>query len=49
MIFIVSTTGQGQPPDNMKNFWDFLLIKDLPADSLKNVKYAIFGMGSSRT
>ena len=37
VIFIVATTGQGDPPDNMKNFWKFLLIKDLPPDSLKHI------------
>lgn len=31
----------------MKNFWKFLLRKDLPPDSLENLKYTIFGLGDS--
>jgi sulfite reductase alpha subunit-like flavoprotein len=38
VIFICSTTGQGEEPDNMKQFWKFLLRKNLPADSLSNLK-----------
>lgn len=47
-MFIVATTGQGEPPSNMRSFWDFLLIKNLPADSLQGMRYAIFGMGNSK-
>lgn len=38
VIFICSTTGQGEEPDNMKQFWKFLLRKNLPKDSLLNLK-----------
>lgn len=37
-IFICSTTGQGEEPDNMKNFWRFLLRKNLAKDSLTNLR-----------
>jgi sulfite reductase alpha subunit-like flavoprotein len=47
VIFICSTTGQGEEPDNMKQFWKFLLRKNLPADSLSNLKYAVLGLGDS--
>ena len=47
IIFIVSTTGYGEAPSNMKNFWKFLLRKDLPEDSLENLKFTIFGLGDS--
>lgn len=40
VIFVASTTGQGEEPDNMKQFWRFLLRKSLPADSLRNVRFA---------
>jgi len=30
VIFIVATTGDGDPPTTMKNSWNFLLRKDLP-------------------
>ena len=38
VVFVCSTTGQGEEPDNMKQFWKFLLRKNLPADSLRNMK-----------
>lgn len=38
IIFICSTTGQGDQPDNMKNTWKFLLRRNLPSNSLTNVK-----------
>ncbi|KAL4494033.1 hypothetical protein ABPG72_015989 [Tetrahymena utriculariae] len=47
VIFVVSTTGQGEPPSNMINFWQFLLIKDLPNDALEDVQFTVFGLGDS--
>lgn len=47
VIFVVSTTGQGDEPDNMKKFWRFLLRKSLPNDSLKSVQFAVLGLGDS--
>ncbi len=38
---------QGEVPSNMKAFWKFLLRKALPADSLKQVAAAVFGLGDS--
>lgn len=38
VVFVCSTTGQGEEPDNMKTFWKFLLRKNLPPDSLSNVQ-----------
>lgn len=31
----------------MKDFWDFLLIAELPLDSLKDIKFTVFGLGDS--
>ncbi|VAH18365.1 unnamed protein product [Triticum turgidum subsp. durum] len=45
MIFIVSTMGQGDPPDSMKNFWKYLLRNHLGARWLKGLHYAVFGLG----
>lgn len=45
IIFIISTTGQGEPPSSMIAFWRFLLLKDLPNDVLSNVNFTIFGLG----
>ncbi|EFC43919.1 predicted protein [Naegleria gruberi] len=47
LIFVVSTTGQGDEPDNMKKFWNFLRRKSLAADSLSSVKFSVFGLGDS--
>ncbi|KAI0241496.1 NAPDH-dependent diflavin reductase [Massospora cicadina] len=47
VIFVCSTTGEGEEPDNMKMFWRFLLRKNLPANVLENLKFAVFGLGDS--
>ncbi|KAJ3695153.1 hypothetical protein LUZ60_000530 [Juncus effusus] len=47
VIFFVSTTGQGDPPDSMKVFWRFLLQRNLSNDWLKGLHYAVFGLGDS--
>lgn len=38
---------QGDPPDNMRRFWRFLLRKSLPPDSLAGCHVAVFGLGDS--
>ncbi|KAM4697047.1 NADPH-dependent diflavin oxidoreductase 1 [Rhinophrynus dorsalis] len=47
VIFVCATTGQGDPPDNMKNFWRFIFRKSLPLNSLCQVDYAVLGLGDS--
>eukprot|EP00854_Cymbomonas_tetramitiformis_P004570 gene4570-5593_t len=49
LVLYGSETGnaQGDPPESFKNFWRFLLRKSLPADSLSNLRYAVFGLGDS--
>ncbi|XP_071115588.1 NADPH-dependent diflavin oxidoreductase 1-like [Haliotis cracherodii] len=47
VIFVCATTGQGDPPDNMKRFWKFILRKNLPASSLGQVHFAVLGLGDS--
>ncbi|CAK9187991.1 unnamed protein product [Ilex paraguariensis] len=47
VIFVVSTTGQGDSPDSMKVFWRFLLQRNLSQQWLKQVQYAVFGLGDS--
>lgn len=46
-IFVVSTTGQGDFPSNAKSFWTSLLKRKLPHDFLKNVRFAVVGLGDS--
>ncbi|KAI3977589.1 hypothetical protein MKX01_000502 [Papaver californicum] len=47
VVFIVSTTGQGDIPDSMKVFWRFLLQAKLGNQWLQGVKCAVFGLGDS--
>lgn len=47
IVFIVATTGQGDPPANMKTFWRRLLGKSLRADLLQSLKYGVLGLGDS--
>lgn len=39
VVFVCSTTGQGEEPDNMKSFWKFLLRKNLPSNSLACLRF----------
>jgi len=43
----ISTTGQGDLPANSRAFWKKLLRKKLPPTYLKQVDFAIFGLGDS--
>ncbi|KAI9729856.1 MAG: NAPDH-dependent diflavin reductase [Cirrosporium novae-zelandiae] len=47
VIFVISTTGQGDLPLNARKFWKSLLRKRLPPNYLQSVNFAIFGLGDS--
>nr|XP_055206225.1 NADPH-dependent diflavin oxidoreductase 1 isoform X9 [Gorilla gorilla gorilla] len=47
VIFVCATTGQGDPPDNMKNFWRFIFRKNLPSTALCQMDFAVLGLGDS--
>ncbi|GAB1606870.1 NADPH-dependent diflavin oxidoreductase 1 isoform X1 [Argonauta hians] len=47
VVFVCATTGNGDPTDNMKLFWKFILKKSLPSDSLCSLNYAVLGLGDS--
>ncbi|CAG2162563.1 unnamed protein product [Oppiella nova] len=47
VLLIVSTTGVGEEPNNMKNFWNFIRRRDLPNDSLCSVFVSVIGFGDS--
>eukprot|EP00439_Symbiodinium_sp_Y106_P072537 s3007_g13.t1 len=47
-IFVVSTTGQGDPPLNMRRLWQEMLSASLPPSSLANLSYTVFGLGDRR-
>ena len=46
-VFVCATTGQGDPPDNMMQFWRFILRRNLPSDSLSSLQYVVAGLGDS--
>ncbi|OTA63589.1 riboflavin synthase domain-like protein [Hypoxylon sp. EC38] len=47
IIFVVSTTGQGEIPQNALKFWKSLLRKRLPPHCLQQVRFTTFGLGDS--
>ena len=47
VLFVVSTTGDGEVPTSMNKFWKFLLRKSLPKDSLRSTSFGVFGLGDS--
>ncbi len=47
VLFICSTTGDGESPLCMRSFVSFLLRADLPYDLLKGMRFGVFGLGDS--
>ena len=45
-IFLVSVTGVGEPPDNGRDFYEWVMGHE--ASSQKNLEYAIFGLGNQK-
>ena len=45
IIFVVSTTGEGEPPDHALRYWRKLKRKTLPPDYLKHINYTLLGEG----
>ncbi|KIX10205.1 uncharacterized protein Z518_01286 [Rhinocladiella mackenziei CBS 650.93] len=46
-VFVVSTTGQGDFPENARPFWTSLLRRKLSPTTLAGVDYAVVGLGDS--
>eukprot|EP00088_Acartia_fossae_P058241 TRINITY_DN6808_c0_g1_i8.p1 TRINITY_DN6808_c0_g1~~TRINITY_DN6808_c0_g1_i8.p1 ORF type:complete len:607 (-),score=81.11 TRINITY_DN6808_c0_g1_i8:200-2020(-) len=46
-VYVVSTTGQGEEPDNMKKSWKMLLRRNLPTNSLAAQRFGVLGLGDS--
>ncbi|KAG0144216.1 hypothetical protein CROQUDRAFT_660286 [Cronartium quercuum f. sp. fusiforme G11] len=46
-IFVLSTTGQGSEPQNMKKIWKSICQAKLPLDLFQSLKFTIFGLGDS--
>ncbi|KAG6004707.1 hypothetical protein E4U54_000492 [Claviceps lovelessii] len=47
VLFVVSTTGQGDMPHNALSFWKRLLRKKLPDGCLRELRYSCCGLGDS--
>ena len=47
VLFVTSTTGDGEAPENMRNTWKQLLKRSLSPTWLNNVKFGVFGLGDS--
>ncbi|CAD6498980.1 BgTH12-04634 [Blumeria graminis f. sp. triticale] len=47
VVFVISTAGQGEFPQNARMFWKKLLRKRLPHDCLCHVSFTTFGLGDS--
>lgn len=47
VIFVCSTTGDGEEPANMRRFMKFLLRADLPGNLFTGIGFAVFGLGDS--
>ena len=47
VVVVCSTAGQGDFPANAETFWEAIKDESLASDLLKNVKFAVFGLGDS--
>ncbi|KAI1824184.1 riboflavin synthase domain-like protein [Xylaria intraflava] len=47
VIFVISTTGQGDLPKNARKFWKSILRKRLPLNCLRQVNFTTLGLGDS--
>uniref|UniRef100_A0A8C4ZRN1 Methionine synthase reductase n=1 Tax=Gadus morhua TaxID=8049 RepID=A0A8C4ZRN1_GADMO len=47
VVFIVSTTGDGEPPDTTLKFVKTIRAKTLPSDFLKNLQYTLLALGDT--
>jgi sulfite reductase alpha subunit-like flavoprotein len=45
-VFVLSSTGEGEPPDNARSFWRFLVRKTHPKDLMARLKFTILGSAS---
>lgn len=42
----MATYGEGEPPDNAREFWDWLNLESHPPNLLANLEYTVFGLGN---
>ena len=44
IVFVVSTTGEGDPPDHALKYWRKMKKKTLPNDYLRHIRYTLLGV-----
>jgi sulfite reductase alpha subunit-like flavoprotein len=47
-VFLTSVTGAGNPPDNGRAFYEYIMKKNSPNIALQDLEYAIFGLSNQR-
>ncbi|XP_067934633.1 methionine synthase reductase-like [Watersipora subatra] len=47
VVIVVSSTGDGEPPDTVCKFWRRVKRKTLPKDHFSNMRYTLLGLGDS--
>jgi len=47
VVFVVSTTGDGEPPDTVRKFYRRIHKKTLPSNYLENLRFAFLALGDS--
>ncbi|XP_053205077.1 NADPH-dependent diflavin oxidoreductase 1-like [Panonychus citri] len=47
VLFICSTTGQGNEPTPLKSFWSFIMRRSLPSNYLNHLSTTVIGLGDS--
>lgn len=48
VIFVLATYGEGEPTDNTRDFYEWLLSKDRELDTFSKLKYSVFGLGNKQ-
>lgn len=47
IVFVLSTTGAGEPNADLRPLWQLLMREGLPDDLLETVRFAVLGCGDS--
>lgn len=45
-VFFLATYGEGEPTDNAKSFYDWLMAAEPASTSLASLRFAVFGLGN---
>jgi len=46
VMFVIATYGEGEPTDNSREFYEWLINDSRPSDLLPKLKYTVFGLGN---